>query len=451
VRALDALCLLLAGAAVLVALSGGFRVRWFGVRLGVTSPIPLLLWSLALGVIRHLTAPRQPLYRELPRRIAAWSGMPAVRTAAAAVVATRMAMLFVGYLAVFMIGYVDGDVPLRHFNNELMNLPVRWDAGWYLQIVTDGYRFSSADPNLQQNIVFFPAYPMLVRAAGRLLGGHMPGYVLAGVLISTAAFFGALLYLYAFARETVGEVSAPAALWLLASYPFAVFFGGLYSESLFLFGTLGAFHHFSRGQFGRAALYGLLVGLTRLNGALLVLPLFVIAVSRAQPAAVRRQALAAAAAPALGLAVYALFIWRLTGDPLAFFAGQVAWGRNYQGFGALIRQQYSVLAYEGLSAYLGAPGYDVLNAMGTIFALVTVWPVARRLGLAYALFMLVNILPPLAIGGLLSAGRFSSVLFPAFVWLGAALTPNQRSGCIASFAAVQALIAALFYTWRPLL
>ena len=102
----------------------------------------------------------------------------------------------------------------------------------------------------------------------------------------------------------------------------------------------------------------------------------------------------------------------LTGDPLAFFAGQVAWGRDYQGLGALVSQQYSVLAHGGLSAYVGTPGYDVLNALGAVFALATVWPVARRLGLAYALFMLVNILPPLANGGLLSAGRFSAVLFP---------------------------------------
>jgi hypothetical protein len=441
---------LLAGAAVLVAISGGFRTRLFGVRIGVTSPLLLLLWSLALGAIRHFTAPQQPLYRALPHGLAAWSRAPAVGTAAAAVISSRFAMLFVGYLAVFMIGYADDNVPLRHFRNELMNLPVRWDAGWYLQIVTDGYRYSAEDPTQQQNIVFFPAYPMLVRAGGRLLGGYMTGYVLAGMLISIGALFGALLYLYAFVRDKLDEESAQASVWLLASYPFAVFFGALYTESLFLLGTVGAFYHFSRQQFGRAALWGLLVGLTRLNGALLVIPLLVLAFGRAQPAPSRVKALASASAAGIGLVLYALFIWRMTGDPLAFWAGQAAWGRTYQGLGALVQQQYSVLAHGGLSAYVGTPGYDVLNALGAVFALATVWPVARRLGLAYALFILVNIVPPLASGGLLSTGRFSAVLFPAFVWLASALSPTQRYGCIASFAAVQAFNAALFYTWRPL-
>ena len=94
--------------------------------------------------------------------------------------------------------------------------------------------------------------------------------------------------------------------------------------------------------------------------------------------------------------------------------------------------------------------YDVLNAIGALFAIATIYPVARRIGLAYALFMAINILPAMANGGLLSAGRFSSVLFPAFIWLAAVIPVTHRAGWIASFAALQAYNAALFYTWRPL-
>jgi hypothetical protein len=42
------------------------------------------------------------------------------------------------------------------------------------------------------------------------------------------------------------------------------------------------------------------------------------------------------------------------------------------------------------------------------------------------------------------------VLFPAFIWLATAIPASQRAGWIASFAALQAFGAALFYTWRPL-
>jgi hypothetical protein len=242
---------------------------------------------------------------------------------------------------------------------------------------------------------------------------------------------------------------ANGTIWLLAAYPFAIFFGALYTESLFLLGTVGALYHFSRQQFGRAACWGLLVGLTRLNGALLAAPLALIAMGFSTPRA-KMAALAAAAAPGIGLMIYALFIWRLTGNPFVLASGHMAWGRTYTGLGTLVAQQYSTLANAGLSGYVGAPGYDAFNAIGALFAVAAVWPVARRLGLAYGLFMVINILPALANGGLLSAGRLSSVLFPAFIWLAITVPSSHRAAWIASFAAMQAFGAALFYTWRPL-
>jgi mannosyltransferase PIG-V len=450
VRGLDALTVLLALLAAVIALSGGFRVHVGGMRVGVTTPLPLLFWSLAIGVVRHLAVPHEPLYREFPRRLRSWASLPGVRVATAAIVSTRPAILFIGYAAVFMFGYAEGHAPLRHFNNELLNLPVRWDAGWYLQIVTDGYHYSPEDAASQQNIVFFPAYPMLIRVVGRVLGGNMIGYVWGGMVLSLAAFFGALVYMHAVARDALGEDAARYSLWLLAAYPFALFFGAVYTESLFLLGTLGAFYHFSKQQFGRAALWGVLVGLTRLNGSMLSLPLALLAIQSARPHQSNVKAFAAAAAPIAGLAIYAAFIWRTTGDPLAFLTGQLAWGRTYQGLGALVSTQYSIIAKTGLSGYVGTPGYDVLNAIGALFAIATIYPVARRVGFAYALFMAINILPAMANGGLLSAGRFSSVLFPAFIWLAAVIPLNHRAGWIASFAALQAYNAALFYTWRPL-
>jgi hypothetical protein len=469
-RVLDGLCLLLAAMAMTVAMSGGFRGHVGSLRIGVTTPYPLLLWALLLSIGRHLAAPQNPVYREFPHRVVAWWNEPAVRAAARVVAGTRPAIFVIGYLAVLMFGYSEGRAPLRHFNNELLNLPVRWDAGWYLEIVTHGYHFAPDRADLQQNIVFFPAYPMLTRGVGRLLGGHMTGYVLAGTAISLAAFWGALTYLYSFTKSVLGDEKASWALWLLAAYPFALFFGAVYTESLFLLGVVGSFHHFTKQQFGRAAFWGLVVGLTRVNGALLSIPLSILAISAWLPAGligrsgVRAEwnprlsndrqtlarAFAAAAMPVVGLLIYAAAVWRLTGDPLAWAKGHAAWGRTYEGLTALVMQQYAMVAGLGLSGYVGAPGYDALNAIGALFAVATVWPVARRIGLAYAVFMLTNILPALSAGGLLSAGRFSSVLFPAFVWLADAIPPAQRVGWIASFAALQAFNAALYYTWRPL-
>src|SRR5947207_1400404 len=113
-------------------------------------------------------------------------------------------------------------------------------------------------------------------------------------------------------------------------------------------------------------------------------------------------------------------------------------------------ERYGWISNAGFAAYVSTLPHDFVNALGVLFVLATAWPVARRLGLAYAVFLLINILPPLAAGGLVSAGRFSSVLFPSFIWLAGAVPPRHRAGWIATFAAIQAFNAALFHTWRQL-
>ncbi len=438
-----------------------------GIRIALTSPYRLLIAAAVLAVIRHTLAPMAPMYRDLPARaLVGWRSAPA-RSAWSALVGTRPAILFVGYLAVVMFGYRPGTPPLRVSSNEVANLQARWDMAWYFGIATEGYRVISDNPRDQQNIVFFPAYPMLMRVAGRLLGGTSSAFVIGGTLVSFGAFFWGLTYLFRIARDMLADDDrARYAVWLIAAYPFAWFFSAIYTEALFLVGAAGAFHHCRRREWLKAGAWGLLVGLTRPNGCFLSIPLGILAITPWLPTWIAGgsaehnpsqrdmktlwSALCAAAMPGIGVLLYSAYLWRLTGDPLAWAAGHAAWGREYRGLGVLFSDRYAWLANEGFYAYTSRVPGDLVNALGALFVLAAVWPVARRLGLAYAVFILVNILPPMAAGGMLSVGRFSSVLFPAFFWFATVVPERHRSGWLASFMAMQAFGAALFYTWHEL-
>jgi hypothetical protein len=471
VRAIDALCFALLILSVVVAMSGGFRVRLGAWRVAVTSPYSTLLWAFLIGIVRHFLAPATPVYRDLPARLSRWWRQPGVHTAAIVVAGTRPAMLFVGYMAVLLIGYPPGPAPPMQINNELVNLHARWDANWYLGIVTEGYHFIPNQPGLQQSIAFFPAYPLLVRGVGRILGGRLTSYIAAGLMVSFAAFFGALSYLYALARDTLDEDEARFALWAVATYPFALFFGAIYVEPLMLLGMTATFYHFTHARFGRAALWGLLVGLTKTNGFLLSIPLALLAIagcvgqtrltgrvtpvegSAADPPGRSYdfvKAMTAAATPGIGMLLYSAYVWRLAGDPLGWLKAHGAWGREYQGLVTLVGERVNVIANAGFEGYVSSLPLDLINALGALFVLAAAWPVARKLGVAYAVLILVFMLPPMAAGGLISAGRFSAVLFPAFIWLAGAVPARHRPAWLASFAAFQALNAALFYTWRQL-
>jgi len=55
-------------------------------------------------------------------------------------------------------------------------------------------------------------------------------------------------------------------LWLLAAFPFAYFFGALYTESLFLLLALLAFYAIERQKWGLAACMAFVAGATRPTG-----------------------------------------------------------------------------------------------------------------------------------------------------------------------------------------
>jgi hypothetical protein len=467
-RLVDLLCLFITGVAVVIAVSGGFRVRLGDMRIALTSPYRLFAWALALGVVRHVIVRGSPIYRDIPSRILTAWRRPETRAASVAFFGTRAAVLFVGYMSVFMVGYLGGAAPWKIDENEFINLQARWDTGWYLSVAIDGYDADPTRPAAQQNIVFFPAFPMLTRAAGRLLGGGALPTLLGGTLVSFGAFLWALVYLFRFARDMLADAAqADQAMWLVAAYPFAIFFSAVYSESVYLLAIVAACYHFRRDEYARAGAWGLLAGLDRAPGCFLSVALGLMAISPWLPpwlaggpredgvrAAARKRrvmsALVAAAMPGIGMVLFSVFAWWLTGHPLAWEEGQAAWGRHYNGLGTLVAQRADFLWNAGLYAYTSGAGADLLNMLGAVFVIGAAWPVARRFGLPYAVLILINILPPLAAGGFLSAGRFSSVLFPAFVWLASVIPERHRTGWVAAFMAGQAFCAVLFYTWRPL-
>ncbi len=75
------------------------------------------------------------------------------------------------------------------------------------------------------------------------------------------------------ARDDLSDEQSSVALWFLAAYPFAFFYGAIYTESLFLLSAAGAFYHLKHRELVRAGLWGLVAGLTRANGCLLCVPL----------------------------------------------------------------------------------------------------------------------------------------------------------------------------------
>jgi hypothetical protein len=310
----------------------------------------------------------------------------------------------------------------------LVDVWARWDSVWFLRIAEHGY--GSAE---EATAAFYPLYPMLVGLLGRILLGH---YVLAGVLISLAATLGSFALLYRLAEARLGAEGARRAVLYLAVFPFAVFLGAVYSESLFLFLALAAFVLAERGSFLGAGVIAGLAWLTRPLGVAL-LPALALIAWRAPK---RGEALLRlAAAPAL-FALYPLWLWWRLDDPLAFVRAEDVWNRHLSWAGPLgglwdglragwagVRQlasgsdstRYWSAVQDADPDRVAAVNLQQL-AFLVLFAALTVvaW---RRFGSPYGLFAAVSLAIPLSVPSerwpLLSIPRFGLVVFPFFLAL----------------------------------
>jgi hypothetical protein len=457
----DAVALALLAAAIWTVLEGPVRVIAFGSPLSLTFVHAAFASALVLTA-RHAIRPRPSLLDRVRGWLQRLRDAENVRIAAAAF-ATRPLVLLVGLLAVVAIGVNPDAAGLRSSRDALTDLPFRYDAGWYGGIAVLGYD-REVRTNSQRNNAFFPAYPLLMRAVGAsfgMYGAGRPGdarMVIAlwsGVVISFAAFFLAMWYFAKLSRELLGDARASAPPILLAAYPFAVFFSAPYTESLYLLGAIATAYHFRRAEWVPAALWGLLVGLTRPNGFFLSAALGLSALmdfrrsGRQDRQQLTRQ-LAVAAAPAIGMLAFTAYLWQVTGIWFAWRESHIAWGRTFQGVGPLM-EGISFIEPHGLLRAAATRPIDTLDALSLVFTIGLVVPVARHIGFAWAVFVLLNVLPPLFAGGLMSMGRITSTLFPVFIALAAVIPTRRVPAWTTGFALLQGIVAVLFFTWRHMI
>jgi Mannosyltransferase (PIG-V) len=396
--------------------------------------------------------------QRVEQRPAAGDALPPARAARSAVeifLWTRAGIWLAALLALFSLepmrnpnaGRWD-DPALTHDLGSAIDVWARWDSVHFLRIAQHGYSVGEA--------AFYPLYPGLVAAVGRIVGGH---YVLGGLLVSLASAFGAFLLLEQLAEERLGASAARRAVVYLALFPTALFLQAVYSESLFLLLALGAFALAERGRLASAGIVVGLAILTRPIGIALIPPLVLVAR--------RRSWRLATGLPVV--AVYPLLLWRSLGDPWAFARAEGTWHRHLSPTGPLggvwdgLRAGWAGVEQLGSGSNAHAYWTAVapadsaplrtavinLELLGflLLFAMLTI-VVWRELGAPYGLFSALSLAVPLSVPSsrwpLLSLPRFGLVVFPFFLalaWIG-----GRHPRAHLAIAGLSALLLGVFVT-----
>jgi hypothetical protein len=334
----------------------------------------------------------------------------------------------------------------------------RYDSGWYFQIAKNGYRFVVGGPSVgvgkPGKIAYFPVYPLLMRSAGRLFGSTDADVYLGGIVVSWTAFVLAMVALYYLARLDLDEDHAARATLLAAVFPFAFFFGMVYTEALFLLLTVVTFYAFRTQRWVIGGLAGGLATATRVNG-IIMLPALAWMAWRVGRSARRERAVAGLglALVACGIGAYSFYVYQLSGNPLEWMASITGWGYHPGGAAWLAPMQLIRRLFTHPYRYLVTDRmavYDTLYGVTGVLFAVSIPFVWRRFGAAYGLFMLLNLYLPLSSGVLEGLGRYCSVLFPMFIWLGSIRSRHATTALVVAFALFYTLGLALFVTLHPL-
>jgi Mannosyltransferase (PIG-V) len=388
--------------------------------------------------------------------------LPAMRYCAVVYLTVRIALFLLAAAAWGLTTERPASMPNGQplpLTNGWQNAFTDWDkldANWFLYIAQAGYS------NHNDSAAFFPGYPMLVRLVGYLCFGHL---LLAAYLVTNLALLAALILLYRLTEREYDQATAGRAVLYLAIFPTALFLFGLYSESVFLVATIGAFYLARRGHWWWAGVVGIGATLTRSVGVVIALALAVEAVhqtvedhrrdapsapSRLRLTATLAARLAASAVPLAGTVGYLLF-WQLRYHDWARpITVQRKWQRVLTPPWHTLWHGFTLAVTRAPLGGNARPTFDfVLVAAGLALG---IW-VAARTRPVYAVYTWGSIVLFLSESAtkrpLDSDPRFLVTIFP-LVWALARLgrRPGWHEGIVAVSAASLAIISWLFLTTR---
>lgn len=333
-------------------------------------------------------------------------------------VATRLALLLVGWFASFFPAWPNYPIQEAvqrgwHFSPyRLLDIWGRWDTGWYLSIVRDGYMLNVDHTQQQSNLTFYPLYPLLVRLLLLPIpdGWETDGVILlVGVILSNLFLLGGLLFLYLLTLELTGNVGVArrANLYLLL-FPAAFYFSCFYTESIFFFLSVASLYAAQRRAWMWAAVAAALLGVTRPQG-ILILPvlgwLYLTSIgwrlNRLHPS------LLWLLITPIPLMLFLGWVGQATGDFLAPISAQQTWKKVF------------AMPWTTLFAPL-FPNPQITpleQAAVLLFIIVAVIACWRLPSAAYGLWVLGLILPALFTGILTSSLRYVVVCIPVFIVL----------------------------------
>lgn len=309
-----------------------------------------------------------------------------------------------------------------------------WDGGWYQSIAAHGYVSSGV-----QSVRFFPAFPMVARAVDVITG---MGVGPALVVVANLSALGAMAALVLLVRRDLGDTALARrsmALLALAPSAYALVLG--YADASLLLCSVVTMLGARTRRWWLAAAAGLVAGLLRPLGILLVVPVIIEVVNDGRSGSRRggwAARGAAVIAPVVGTAGFLGWVQAQFGE--AWLPFQV---QEQSGHRGAVTLPISSMAHNLSSAFHGHHLGSALHIPWVILCVVLLVVAFRRLPLAYGAFAAAVLAASLTSSNLDSFERYALGAFPLVI---AASTLTSRRGVELAVLVVSGLAMAGYAT-----
>jgi hypothetical protein len=359
--------------------------------------------------------------------------------------AFRLLTISPAVFANVQIHYPSAELPGRDFYGYLIGVWNVYDAPLYTALANHGY-----GPDMGPATVFYPGYPLLIRAASFLLFGQT---LLAALVVANVAAIIFFWYFYRLTEAEYGAAVARRAVIFSAIFPSCFFLFLPYTEAPLLAFTVMTFYYGRERRWLAAGLLAAGAALVKQQGLLLLVPLaYMMWQQHANQRATLQSRrwvdwlwlLPAPAAVAVYIA-YRYLLARTWGG-----APDLTLGNQFSFPGVPLLSAIAALRLD--NAQVAGDVIDVAFALGLI--LLGAGALAKVRVQPYFLYSLVLLLFSLALGyGSIvrpepNTPRRLIVIFPIFIFMALVTSRRRAFIWVASICAVGFLVlSGLFVQW----
>jgi len=310
---------------------------------------------------------------------------------------------------------------------DAINNWIKWDSIHYIRI-SNGYT-SYIENGKYITLVFLPLYSLFIKLFSIIFNSSI-----SGLIVSSLSFSLASVYIYKLVSMDYGKKTAKITLLLVNFFPFAFFFSGIMSESMFLLTSTMTLYYIRKHNWLLAGLFGLLCALSRTIGAFIIIPAIVELIEEYQLLKNIRnykfiiktfftKTLPLFLIP-LGFGIYLFINYYITGDWFYFLKMQKEiWFQSYTHFFLYFNTCFKMLRDYDISLILCSV---VPQLIIVISSYIILFKNVKKSITMYSVWLLVNILVNTSMSWPLSVCRYFTCALPLFIYIADYLKNHRK-------------------------